>query len=235
MAEIIVVYRLGITNYEDAWRLQQTMHRRCQTSGENILLLTEHFPVVTLGYRRPYHQLRVPVDELRKKGVALFEVERGGGATYHGPGQLVAYPIFSSLFRYLGVRRFISSLEEVMYRVCARYDVPTVRKSGYPGLWVDTRKIGTVGIAVRRGTALHGLALNVNIEMSAFSDIVPCGLEGCRVTSLTEAVGRECTMAETVEFLIEAFNGVFAAPIEERYDVGCSVEREALTGPVAHH
>ncbi len=117
MSALIYTTDLGLSDYGTALRMQRALHARCRTTGENVLVLTQHYPVVTLGYRRLREQLRLSDWELTEKGIALVEVERGGGATYHGPGQLVAYPIFSSLLRPCGVRSFIARLEEVLSRV----------------------------------------------------------------------------------------------------------------------
>src|SRR5205814_4598510 len=124
--------------------------------------------------------------ELAEKGIGVVEVERGGGATYHGPGQLVAYPIFSSLLRKCGVRDFVARLEEIMCRVSRSFGVAATRQPGLPGVWGGARKLGTVGIAVRRGASLHGCALNVNIDLPPFASIVPCGFPDRGVTSLEQ-------------------------------------------------
>src|SRR5262249_16931349 len=153
-------------------------------TGENIVLITEHPPVVTLGYRRQAEHLRLSRSELALKEIALVESDRGGGATYHGPGQLVVYPIFSTLFRCHKFRLFMTLLEEVMRYVCDSYGVTADRKPGFPGIWIAQRKVGAVGIAVRRGTSLHGFALNIDMALEPFSYIVPCGLMDIDVTSL---------------------------------------------------
>ena len=191
MNQKIFVVDLGLTDYSMALRVQRVLHARCQVTAENMLVLTQHLPVITLGYRRPREQLLVSPVELQERGIELVEVERGGGATYHGPGQLVAYPIFASLLRRAGVREFIPRLEEVMIRVCWDFAVTAERQAGLPGAWVQERKIGAVGIAVRRGVSLHGCALNVNVDLRPFASIVPCGLPDKMVTSLEKDGGRQ--------------------------------------------
>src|SRR5262245_37251121 len=111
MGKVIYLADFGLSHYHDAWRVQRAAHGHCRITDENVLLLTQHHPVVTLGYRRPREQLLLSAAELQEKGIALVEIERGGGATYHGPGQVVAYPIFSSLLRRCGVRNFVARLE----------------------------------------------------------------------------------------------------------------------------
>ena len=223
MGTAIEVVHLGLVPYREVWRLQHDCHARCRITGENILLLTEHDPIVTLGYRRPREQL-LSVTTLEQEGIAIVEVERGGGATYHGPGQLVAYPIFSTLFRSWGVRKFITRLETVMGQVSQSFNVRTVQRPGFPGVWVGGRKLGAVGIAVRSGVSLHGFALNVNIDLRPFSHIVPCGLRECGVTSLKQEVGETIEMRTVVAQTCRAFSAVFTVPIQERtYEWG-SVE-----------
>lgn len=211
----IRVILLGRTEYLQAWRVQQAIHSRCQKSGENIVLITEHYPVVTLGYRRQAEQLRLPRSGLAEKGIALVESDRGGGATYHGPGQLVAYAIFSTLFRLHKVRVFVTLLEEVMRHVCASAGVAADRKLGLPGLWVAQRKIGAVGIAVRRGTSLHGFALNIDIALEPFSYIVPCGLTNIEITSLAREVRHAIDIRDVIPRTCRAFQEAFAAPVKE--------------------
>lgn len=226
MNQKIFAVDLGLADYARALRVQRVLHARCRVTGENMLILTQHPPVITLGYRRSYEQLLVSVAELKEHGVGLIETERGGGATYHGPGQLIAYPIFASLLRRAGVRKFISCLEEVMIRVCRDFAVSAERQTRLPGVWVQERKIGAVGIAVRRGVSLHGCALNVNIDLRPFAAIVPCGLPDKIVTSLAEERGQLVPLSEVVEQTRRHFAAVFAAAIEEMPDEWCRVERE---------
>lgn len=233
MRTVIHTIDLGLTDYHHTLCLQRALHSRCRVSGENMLLLTQHYPVVTLGYRRLTEQLRLSVAELAEQGIALAAVERGGGATYHGPGQLVAYPIFSSLFRQCGVRGFIVRLEEVMRRVSRSFHVAADRRSGFPGLWVEYHKLGAVGIAVRGRASLHGCALNVNIDLRPFSYIVPCGLRDVGVTSLEQESGARIAMAEVVQQTRRMFAEVFAASVEEIPDEWSCIERTTGASPLA--
>src|SRR5215475_12837462 len=148
MKPVIYMGNLGLSEYHVAWQLQHTLHARCRVTGENCLILTQHRPVVTLGYRRPTEQFLLSPTALAERGIAVVEVERGGGATYHGPGQLVVYTIFSSLLRRKGVRAFVWCLEEALCRVSHAFGVPAVHRPGLPGAWVGERKLGAIGIAV---------------------------------------------------------------------------------------
>ena len=209
---IDVVY-LGLTLYREAWRWQHDYHAHCRATGENILLLTEHLPVVTVGYRCPRDQL-LSVALLERQGIPIVEVERGGGVTYHGPGQLVAYPLFSSLFRFCGVKQFIARLEAIMTQVSEHFGVQTTRRQGFPGVWVGEQKLGAVGIAVRHGVSLHGFALNVSVDLQPFSYIVPCGIRDAGVTSLSRECGKPVVMTTVIEPTVRAFSKIFAVPSE---------------------
>jgi lipoate-protein ligase B len=221
---VIYIAHLGVTSYQQALRVQHAVHARCVKDGLNVLVLTEHLPVITLGYRRLQEQIRWPSDRLAEQGIFIVNTERGGGATYHGPGQLVAYPIFSSLLRRYGVRQFIARLEEVMCRVSQALGVAAVRRPGFPGVWVESRKLGAVGITVRRGVSLHGCALNVNLDLRPFSYIIPCGLTGVDMTSLQRETGTTFTMSEIETRMRQEFASVFAATLQETPDEWCSAE-----------
>lgn len=221
---VIYTAHLGLTTYQRALQVQYAMHARCMKGELNVLLLTEHLPVVTLGYRRLHEQILHPADRLAEQGIAIVKSERGGGATYHGPGQLVAYPIFSSLLRRYGVRQFVTHLEEVMCRVSRMAGISAVRRPGFPGVWVESRKLGLVGVAVRRGVSLHGFALNVNLDLRPFSYIIPCGLTGVDMTSLQQETGTTLAMSEIENQVRQEFSSVFAATLQETPDEWCSAE-----------
>ena len=218
--------RLGLTDYGAALAVQRRWHARCVAEHTNVALLTQHRPVLTLGYRRPYEQVRLSAVQLHAKGLRVVCVERGGGATYHAPGQLVVYPLFSTLLQQYGVRRFVARLETVMQRTCRAFGVRATVRSGYPGAWVGERKIGAVGVAVRRRVSLHGFALNVDLDLRPFADILPCGLASDRVTSLErERMERglclpEVRFAEAEQAAMDALAETFDARIDSTMDPG---------------
>jgi lipoate-protein ligase B len=199
--EVIFMANLGRSTYVDALRRQHTVHTYCVRTGRNALLLTEHEPVITLGYRRLHEQILAPSAFLAERGLTVVETDRGGGATYHGPGQLVAYPIFSSLLRRCGVRRMVANLEEILCRVSRAFGVGAERRNGSPGAWVGTRKIGSVGIAVRGGVSLHGCALNVILDLQPFSYIIPCGLMDAIVKNLAQETAMSISMSAVESIL----------------------------------
>ncbi len=221
--------RLGLTDYRDALAVQRRWHARCVAERTNVALLTQHRPVLTLGYRQPYEQVRLSAAQLHAKGLRIVCVERGGGATYHAPGQLVVYPLFSTLLQEYGVRRFVARLETVMQRTCRAFGVHATARSGYPGAWVGERKIGAVGVAVRRRVSLHGFALNVDLDLRPFADILPCGLASDRVTSLErERMERglclpEVRFAEVEQAALDALAETFDARIDSAMDPGAPV------------
>lgn len=216
--------RLGLTDYVAALAVQRRWHARCVAERANVVLLTQHRPVLTLGYRRPYEQVRPSAAQLRTRGLRIVCVERGGGATYHAPGQLVVYPLFSTLLQQYGVRRFVARLETVMQRTCRAFGVRATARTGYPGAWVGERKIGAVGVAVRRRVSLHGFALNVDLDLRPFADILPCGLASDRVTSLErERMERgsrfsEVRFAEVEQAALNALAETFGARIDSATD-----------------
>lgn len=224
MGTRIDVVHLGLTPYREAWRRQHDYHTRCRTTGENILLLTEHLPVVTVGYRCPREQL-LSVAVLEQQGIPIVAVERGGGVTYHGPGQLVAYPLFSSLFRACGVKNFIARLEAIMCRVSGQFGIHATQRQGFPGVWVGEQKLGAVGIAIRRGVSFHGFALNVSLNLQPFSYITPCGIRDAGVTSLSRERGEMIAMRAVLEQTSRAFAETFAVPVKESDYEWSGVER----------
>ncbi len=189
---------LGLMDYGKAHALQLDLveKRRTGELAADIFLLTEHPAVFTLGRRGGRENLTVPEAFLRRKGVALLPVERGGNITYHGPGQLVVYPIIRLKTAGLTVTDYVCRLEEVMIRLSADYGVEAVRDARNRGVWTGGRKLGSVGIALRHGVAFHGLAVNVQPSLEAFSWIHPCGLMDVRVTSLARELERDLPMED---------------------------------------
>jgi lipoyl(octanoyl) transferase len=186
---------LGRIDYREAWRRQKELVAARQDGAiPDTLLLLEHSAVLTLGrHADPRHVLASP-RQLRALGMEVIAVERGGEVTYHGPGQLVAYPIVRLADRGLLLRPFVRSLEDAMASVCREYGVTAGRREGYPGCWVAPqsgrpRKIGALGLKVERGVSYHGIALNVTTRLSDFELINACGLADLDVTSIAREAG----------------------------------------------
>ncbi len=213
---------LGRIGYREAHVLQKRLvDERANGRIDDQLLLLEHPAVLTLGrHSDPAHVLATD-DELRSRDITVERVERGGEVTYHGPGQLVAYPIVRLHERGLLVRPFVRALEAAMVETCASFGVTADRRDGHPGCWVDVdalepRKIGALGLRVERGVSYHGIALNVDVDLADFELIDPCGMPGVTSTSIARELGRTRATPSTaaVEATARVFAGAFAAAID---------------------
>jgi lipoyl(octanoyl) transferase len=208
----LAVRRLGIMSYGEGVALQQSLveERRSGRIPDTLLLL-QHPHVVTLGVKRDAARahLVVPEGELADRGIEVFDAGRGGDITYHGPGQLVAYPILDLRPDRQDVHRYVRDLEEVMIRVCADYGLMAGRIAGLSGTWIGDGKIGAVGIRISRWITSHGIAFNVTTDLSYFELIVPCGIEDKSVTSLAVELRREVPMREVEARFAERFGEVF--------------------------
>ena len=191
------VFEPGCVDYGEALRLQHRLvaARKTGALATDLLILLEHPPVFTLGRRGGRENLIVPTDFLANAGIQVIQAERGGNITYHGPGQLVAYLVLDLEAAKMGVKDFVHFLEEVMIRTAAEWGVAAVRNPVNRGIWVGNSKMGSIGIAIRRGITYHGLAFNVDVSLEPFGWINPCGLPDVGVTSLKLASGRSLSMA----------------------------------------
>ncbi len=184
---------LPVIDYDQAHRLQLsavTARRNGQLDGDLVMML-EHEPVFTLGRRGGRENLLVPVQWLQSRGIEVVPIERGGDITYHGPGQLVVYLLMDLSSRGLGVADFVGRLETAMTRTAAHWGIKACGDNDNRGAWIGRRKLGSVGITVRRGITFHGLALNVGTDMEPFQWINPCGLKSCEMTSIEKEAGRK--------------------------------------------
>jgi lipoyl(octanoyl) transferase len=210
---------LPLLGYQEAWNLQVDLvaAKKSGALPEDVLLLLEHPPVLTLGRQGGREHLKVSEGFLEECGLPLFQVERGGNITFHGPGQLVGYPIVDLRAAPWGVAGYVERLEEVMLRTAAHWGVHAGRNPLNHGIWIGGRKLGSIGIAVRGGIAFHGFAFNINVSLQPFDWINPCGLPGVAVTSLERELSRRLPMCEVrgrLQDQIEMVFGVKLAPIE---------------------
>ncbi len=195
----LTVDHLGTVPYQPAWELQDELaeQRRGRRIGDRLLLV-EHFPVYTIGRGGDASNMLASTERLREIGAELIRVDRGGEVTFHGPGQLVAYPIVE-LLDPLDLRRYVRILEAAVLDTAAVFGVEATRFDGRPGIWIDDqRKLAAIGVRVRRGVTTHGLALNVNTDLKWFDEMIPCGIPGIEVTSLARELGSSVPM-EAVE------------------------------------
>ena len=208
---MIDVRRLGLVSYADGLELQRALvDDRKAGRIPNTLLLLQHPHVLTIGVKKDgrQHILAAP-DLLAARGVEVFETGRGGDVTYHGPGQLVGYPIFDLHPDRRDVHKYVRDLEEVMIRACADYGLAADRVKGMSGTWIRDAKIGAIGVRISRWVTSHGFAFNVTTDLDFFKLIVPCGIADKAVTSLAGQLGRPVPMAEVEDALISHFTGVF--------------------------
>jgi len=206
------VQRLGLVPYADGLELQRRLveDRKADRIADTLLLL-QHPHVITVGVKKDgrEHILASP-DRLASLGVDVFETGRGGDVTYHGPGQLVGYPIFDLNPDRRDVHQYVRDIEEVMIRVCAGYGLTAGRVKGFSGAWIGDEKIGAIGVRISRWVTSHGFAFNVTTDVNFFDLIVPCGITDKGVTSLTKKLGREPEMREVEDRFVEHFAAVFA-------------------------
>lgn len=212
---------LKTIEYGRAWDYQQQLFAEalaCKDKGirpENHLLFCEHPHTITIGKHGKQENLLFQETYLKEKGVSLFQIDRGGDITYHGPGQLVGYPIFDLEFYSIGLRQYIFNVEEIIIRLLRTYDIRSERLDGAAGVWLDTttpsktRKIAAIGVRSSRFVTMHGLALNVNTDLSFFSLINPCGFIDKGVTSMEKELGYKVDMEEVKEKAKNLFEAIF--------------------------
>ena len=221
---MLTVERLGTVPYEPTWELQDELaeQRRQRRIGDRLLLL-EHFPVYTIGRGGNEANLLASPERLRELGAEFHRIDRGGDITFHGPGQLVAYPIVE-LRDPLDLRRYVRSLEAAIIETAAAFGVAADREEGLIGIWVEgRRKLAAIGVRVKRGVTTHGLALNVNTELRWFAEMIPCGIADKEVTSLAAELGHPVDMGAVEDRLADALATAFGLTV--------AAGREGVIGP----
>ena len=210
------VRRLGRVGYQEALDLQADLveRRRRGEIGDTLLLL-EHPPVITLGVKTRNNRTNIIASDaqLAGEGVAVFETGRGGDVTYHGPGQLVGYPIFDLNPHRRDVHRYVRDIEQALIDAVAAFGVIASRADGLTGIWVENDKLAAIGVRISRWITSHGFALNVGTNLSHFDLIVPCGIQGRGVTSLERLLGRDVPMDEVESAVETSFSRLFS-PLE---------------------
>ncbi len=200
---------LGVKPYREVWELQHRLHEAVRGgSAPDTWVVVEHTPVVTLGRQAKRGNIFLSAQELARRGVDLVEIERGGDVTYHGPGQLVVYPI-RKLERFREVVPLVRSLEAAMINVCSRFAVYAERWSGHAGVWVGRNQICAIGLAIQRMVSMHGIALNVSTQLDYDCFILPCGLPERGITSLSAETGRLVGIDEAKEVVLEELARTF--------------------------
>ena len=211
----VLIVRCGLLPYEEAFGLQERVEAARQADEvPDVLLLLEHNPVYTKGRRTQPGELAMGEDWYRMQGIEVCETDRGGAVTYHGPGQLVGYPIVSLKPYGDNVHEYVRRLEELMIASLAAYGVDAEVIEGLTGVWVgegppEGRKIGSIGVHVSRGVTTHGFAVNVNNDLQPFEWVVPCGIEGVRMTSLCRELGGEVEMGGYMDAIATRFGEIY--------------------------
>jgi lipoyl(octanoyl) transferase len=213
------VHCLGVVDYPKALETQRLLAEACRRDGCARLLLLEHPPTYTLGVRGQQEHLLLDEEALAELGATVYQVHRGGDVTFHGPGQLVGYPILNLERWNQGPVWYVRSLEAVLIDALATFGINAQRVPSRPGVWVAKAKIAAIGVRISRGITSHGFALNVNPDLAYFSHIIPCGLEDAAITSMAQELGWIPEMNTVMEAVIGSFARVFpvemkAAPLE---------------------
>ncbi len=208
---MINIKDLKLVPYREAWEIQKNLQSNLLTgSGDEYLLLVEHPPVFTLGFHGHSENMLLSEKDLETKGIEFVRIERGGDVTFHGPGQLVVYPIINLKLHKLGVKDYIHLLEEAIILTIKHFGIIGERVDGATGVWIEKgtpseRKICAIGVKCRRFTTMHGLALNVNTDLSYFNMINPCGFVDKGVTSIEKEIGSTVEMSEVKKIFTETF------------------------------
>jgi len=205
----VQIVDLGVTDYKDAYRLQMELLEKVSRGlSENTLLITEHRPVITIGRKGSWANIFKSRESLYSRGIEVLETDRGGGVTYHGPGQIVAYPVFKLENEARDIHSFLEFLEKIGSHFLMQYGLSAEPRPGLRGVWVKGKKIASIGIGVKRWVTYHGLAININTDLAPFSFIRPCGIEGVEMTSLKTILGRRLYINDAKDKLKSSFEKV---------------------------
>ena len=201
---------LGFIDYKEAWDLQQEIHKkRVSTEVDDFLFLLEHPNTYTLGKTAHKENLIGSEDYLKKNQISVYDIDRGGDITYHGPGQIVGYPIIDLNNWFKDTHKYLRALEEVIIRTCSDYGLECERDEKHTGVWIGDRKIAAIGIKVSRWVTMHGFAFNVNTDLNLFNGIIPCGIQDKSVASLRNELKTEIDINEVKEKLLKYFAQLF--------------------------
>ena len=184
-------------SYKPALDLQQKLVTQRQNAEiDNTALMLEHNPVITLGARKSENKLLIEENSFAKKGIELVKVNRGGGTTAHNPGQIILYPIIHLRSLALGINDYVRQLEAIGIELLANLGIQSHQRKGLPGLWINDKKIGSIGVRVKKWVTYHGMAINIQNDLSIFDTIIPCGLNGVQITNVLLETGKEHEMSE---------------------------------------
>lgn len=201
---------VDLIDYQQAWDLQKiTLEKRKNNEIDDVLYLLEHPNTYTLGKITDKKNLISSEEFLKENKIQVYEIDRGGDITYHGPGQIVGYPIIDLKSWKKDSHKYLRALEEVLILTCNEYGINAMRNPAYTGVWIDNRKIAAIGIKISHWITMHGFAFNVNTDLNLFNGIIPCGIVDKEVTSLQKELKREINIDEVKEKIVENFRNVF--------------------------
>ncbi len=208
---------LGTIDYKDAWDLQKNLlNSRHKNEIDDNLLLLEHPHTYTLGKTADRNNLIAQDQFLDQNKISVYDIDRGGDITYHGPGQIVGYPIIDLTSWKEDTHKYLRALEEVIIKTCAKYNITAGRNLEYTGVWVEDKKIAAIGIKVSRWITMHGFAFNVNTDLSLFDGIIPCGIKDKNITSLQNELGITIDIKEVNSAILKNFTEVFDYSLVEK-------------------
>jgi lipoate-protein ligase B len=209
---ILQIHDCGLSDYRQILQMQQLLReKRQQNEIPNTVLIVEHPAVITLGARQSSNKLLTNREDLAKKHIDVVDVRRGGGTTAHNPGQLVYYPILNLQKAGLGINEYIRELEAIGAELLDQLDVHSARRKGAPGLWIGERKIASIGVRVSRHITYHGMAINIQNDLSIFDFIVPCGLDNVEMTSVLKETGKRHSMNQIKQKLTKLLTEHFSS------------------------
>ena len=201
----------GLADYRQILQLQHRLHeKRHQDKIPNTVLIVEHPAVITLGARQSANKLLVSREELVQKHIDVVDIRRGGGTTAHNPGQLVFYPVLSLQQLGLGISEYIRELEEIGAELLEQFGVNITRRKSFPGLWIGTKKIASIGVRISKFMTYHGMAINIQNDLSIFDFIIPCDLDDVEITSVLKETGKRQSMAQIKKNLAELLTSHFS-------------------------
>lgn len=208
----MTIIDFGIKDFDEILILQEAISEDIRRGlRENCCLIGEHYNVITLG-RRPNQKSNLKLQDCNLNNIKIRKISRGGFATYHGPGQIVAYPLINLTKYGLSIRSYISQLEQIIINILEEFNIKAVKKTGYIGIWVEDAKIASIGVGVKRGISLHGFAINICTDLDYFSYIVPCGIKNLKMTSIEKVLNREVSLKKVKKIcklkILEYYNDI---------------------------
>lgn len=213
----IQIIDLGLSNYNEAWTFQKKLFEKVTNERQhNYLILTEHPPVITVGKNADENNIITNPHILKDQKIDVVKIDRGGDVTFHGPGQIVGYPIINLNNFKKDIHWYLRSIEEVIIRTLEKFGITSERIKDLTGVWVDNKKICAIGIKVTRWVTMHGFALNVSTQLDYFNHIIPCGINNKSVTSIQHISDQMISIEEVKNVLCESFKSVFSVEIEKR-------------------